>query len=50
MEKLYCLLPNHAYYKAYKYDRGAENFIADIFFLEDKLSAYDRDDAGGLFE
>ena len=48
--KLYCLLPNHAYYKTYKYDRGAKDLVADILFLEDKLSADDRDDAGGLFE
>jgi hypothetical protein len=50
MEKLYCLLPNHADNKADKYDRGAKDLVADILFLEDKFSAYDRDDAGGLFE
>ena len=43
-------MPNHADNKADKYDRGAKDLVADILFFENELSAYDRDDAGGLFE
>ena len=50
MEKLYCSLSDHAYYKTYEYDSRTKDLVADVLFFEDKLSAYDRDDAGGLFE
>ena len=43
-------MSDHAYYKTYEYDRCTKDLVADILFFEDKLSAYDRDDAGGLLK